>query len=148
MNKLMRSSKDKVISGVCGGIGEYFDIDSTIVRLIFIIFIFMSFGTAVLVYFVSALIMPMDDGIIYQDGSDSKFDENENQEKYERNEKIKNNTPVFIGLGFILWGSYLIIKRMFPSMSFTMRRMWNLLPIWPILLIIIGLYVIFQQKNK
>ncbi len=148
MNKLMRSSKDKVISGVCGGIGEYFDIDSTIVRLIFIIFIFMSFGTAVLVYFVSALIMPMDDGIIYQDGSDSKFDENENQEKYERNEKIKNNTPVFIGLGFILWGSYLIIKRMFPSMFFTMRRMWNLLPIWPILLIIIGLYVIFQQKNK
>lgn len=148
MNKLMRSSKDKVISGVCGGIGEYFDIDSTIVRLIFIIFIFMSFGTAVLVYFVSALIMPMDDGLIYNDPSDSKFDENENQEKYERNEKIKNNTPVFIGLGFILWGSYLIIKRMFPSMFFTMRRMWNLLPIWPILLIIIGLYVIFQQKNK
>lgn len=33
--KLMKSSTDKIISGVCGGIGEYFGISSTIVRLLF-----------------------------------------------------------------------------------------------------------------
>ena len=35
--KLYRSAKDKMIGGVCGGLGEYFNIDSTIVRLAFIL---------------------------------------------------------------------------------------------------------------
>lgn len=31
--KLYRSTKDKVLAGVCGGLGEYFDVDPTLVRL-------------------------------------------------------------------------------------------------------------------
>lgn len=56
--KLYRSSSDKRISGVCGGIAEYFNIDSTVVRLLVAAFTVMSFGTGVLLYFIAALIMP------------------------------------------------------------------------------------------
>lgn len=56
--KLRKSRTDKMIAGVCGGIGEYLNWDPTIVRIIFLILVFSSFGTMVLIYFILALIMP------------------------------------------------------------------------------------------
>ena len=56
--KLYRSSKDKKIAGVCGGIAEYMNVDSTIVRLICIALIF-GWGTGLLAYIVAALVMPI-----------------------------------------------------------------------------------------
>jgi phage shock protein PspC (stress-responsive transcriptional regulator) len=55
---LRKSRTNKMLAGVCGGIGEYLGWDSTIVRIIFLILIFSSFGTMVLFYFILALIMP------------------------------------------------------------------------------------------
>ena len=54
--KLYRSDSDKMICGVCGGLGEYFGIDSTIVRLLWIIL--ASSGTGILAYIVAAFIIP------------------------------------------------------------------------------------------
>ncbi len=56
--KLRKSRTDKMLAGVCGGIAEYLGWDSTIVRIIFLILVFSSFGTMVLLYFILALIMP------------------------------------------------------------------------------------------
>lgn len=56
--KLRKSRTDKMLAGVCGGIGEYLGWDSTIIRIIFLILVFSSFGTMVLIYFILALIMP------------------------------------------------------------------------------------------
>ncbi|MDX1642616.1 MAG: PspC domain-containing protein [Balneolaceae bacterium] len=56
--KLRKSRMDKMIAGVCGGIGEYLNWDPTIIRIIFLILVFSSFGTMVLIYFILALIMP------------------------------------------------------------------------------------------
>lgn len=56
--KLYRSIEDKKIAGVCGGIAEYMNVDSTIVRLICIILIF-GWGTGLLAYIVAALVMPI-----------------------------------------------------------------------------------------
>ena len=55
--KLYKIEIGKKIFGVCGGIAEYFDIDPTIVRLLWIFLIFCA-GTGVLAYIVAALIMP------------------------------------------------------------------------------------------
>ena len=55
--KLYRSKVDSVICGVCGGLGEYFDVDSTIVRLIAIVLIF-GWGSGLLAYLVAAIIIP------------------------------------------------------------------------------------------
>lgn len=53
--KLVR--KNKKIFGVCGGLGEYFDMDPTVIRIIFLIG-FLVFGTSLLVYLIMALVMP------------------------------------------------------------------------------------------
>lgn len=58
MKKLTKSSTDVVISGVCGGIGEFFGIDPTIVRVIYLIFTFLGAGSPVLLYFILAWIIP------------------------------------------------------------------------------------------
>lgn len=56
--KLKKSRINKMIAGVCGGIADYLRWDPTVVRVIFLILIFFSFGSMVLLYFILALIMP------------------------------------------------------------------------------------------
>ena len=58
MKKLYRSRKDSKIAGVCGGIAEYFNIDSTIIRLLAILTIFL--GGGVVVYLIAWLIVPLE----------------------------------------------------------------------------------------
>lgn len=57
MKKLYKSKTDRKIFGVCGGIAEYFDIDSTIVRLLWVILV-LAFGTGILAYIIAALVIP------------------------------------------------------------------------------------------
>ena len=56
--KLVRSSENLIICGVCGGIGKYFKIDPTVIRLIWIILTFGSVGSGIIVYILAAVIMP------------------------------------------------------------------------------------------
>lgn len=55
--KLYKSERDKKIAGVCGGIAEYFNIDSTLVRLGWIILCCFA-GAGVLAYIIAAIVMP------------------------------------------------------------------------------------------
>ena len=55
--KLYRSQTDKKLGGVCGGIAEYFGIDSTLVRLLLVLFCIMG-GAGVFAYIVAWLVMP------------------------------------------------------------------------------------------
>ena len=55
--KLYRSSTNYKLAGVCGGIGEYFNIDPTLVRLAWILFSVMG-GAGLLAYIVAAIVMP------------------------------------------------------------------------------------------
>lgn len=55
--KLYKSREHKTIAGVCGGLAEYFDIDVTIVRLIWVAFCLMG-GSGILAYFIAALVIP------------------------------------------------------------------------------------------
>ncbi len=56
--KLYRSKTDKKILGVCGGIAEYFGIDSTVVRLILVLAVIFA-GVGLLAYLIAALVMPV-----------------------------------------------------------------------------------------
>lgn len=60
MNKLYRSQYDKKICGVCGGIANYFDIDSTVIR-----FIWVLISPAFIIYILCALLIPVDPNEIY-----------------------------------------------------------------------------------
>ncbi len=56
--QLTRTSNDKLVAGVCGGLARYFNIDSTIVRLVFLVAILS--GVSPLVYIVLWIVMPED----------------------------------------------------------------------------------------
>ncbi len=55
--KLYRSATDKKLGGVCGGIAEYLDVDSTIVRLAWVLFT-LFVGAGLLAYIIALLVMP------------------------------------------------------------------------------------------
>jgi phage shock protein C len=57
MTKRLVKSTDKKIFGVCGGLGQYFDIDPTVVRIAFLISVII-FGTGLLLYLIMAIVMP------------------------------------------------------------------------------------------
>ena len=57
MQKRLVKSSDKKLFGVCGGLGNYFDIDPTVVRIVFLI-AFFGFGSGLLVYLILAVAMP------------------------------------------------------------------------------------------
>ena len=58
--KLYRSRSDRMISGVCGGMADYFSVDSTVVRLIFALAILLSFGGGLLAYIICLVLMPLE----------------------------------------------------------------------------------------
>ncbi|NIM94607.1 MAG: PspC domain-containing protein [Anaerolineales bacterium] len=62
VRRLYRSTEDRWLAGVCGGIGEYFSLDPTIVRLLFILIAF-AFGGGILVYLLLWLIIPENPGV-------------------------------------------------------------------------------------
>lgn len=55
--RLYKSSTDKKVCGVCGGIANYFDVDPTVIRLIWVIFT-LAGGSGLIAYFIAAIIMP------------------------------------------------------------------------------------------
>lgn len=58
VKRLYRSKTDKVIAGVCGGMGEYFGIDPVIIRIIWALLIF-GMGAGILAYLLAWLIIPL-----------------------------------------------------------------------------------------
>ena len=57
--KLFKSTTDKKLCGVCGGIAMYFDIDPTLVRLAWVLFVALG-GSGILAYIVGTIIIPKD----------------------------------------------------------------------------------------
>jgi phage shock protein C len=74
--KLYRSKKDHMIAGVCGGIAEYFDIDSTLVRLLTVLFVLLG-GAGVAVYVIAWIVIPKNTEQV----SDDKLDKREESKK-------------------------------------------------------------------
>lgn len=60
--RLTKSKSNKMIFGVCGGLGEYFGIDPTLVRLAFVLLAFLN-GIGIVIYIILAVIMPSESGI-------------------------------------------------------------------------------------
>jgi phage shock protein PspC (stress-responsive transcriptional regulator) len=56
--KLQRSKTTKMIGGVCGGLANYFDVDPTIVRLLFVLSFFFLYPGTILIYVLLLIIMP------------------------------------------------------------------------------------------
>lgn len=131
MNKrLKRSTSNKIIAGVCGGIGEYFDIDPVIIRIIWVILAFMPSSPGVLAYIICALIIPESNGAAHNNSSTNT-----------------SNTPIFIGIALIAIGGFMLLDIIFPRI-WHIFNIFNIFEYWPILLILAGAYIIYKQRGK
>ena len=57
IKRIYRSRKNRVIAGVCGGIGEYFNVDPVVIRILWVLFS-LAYGSGLLVYLIAWLIIP------------------------------------------------------------------------------------------
>lgn len=58
MKKLYKSREDRMISGVLGGIAEYFGIDSTLLRILYTVAIVFGVGSPIILYVILAILIP------------------------------------------------------------------------------------------
>ncbi|MCT1401624.1 PspC domain-containing protein [Paenibacillus sp. p3-SID867] len=58
MTRLYRSTRDKMFTGLIGGISDHFGVESTLLRIIFVVSIFFTGGTTLLIYLIASLVVP------------------------------------------------------------------------------------------
>lgn len=58
MKKLYRSAHDKKVFGLCGGLGEYFNVDSTLLRVVVVVTTIFSGGVVIALYILASLVIP------------------------------------------------------------------------------------------
>lgn len=132
--KLKKSRTNKVIGGVCGGIGEYFDIDPVFVRIIVVLLAFGTHGVGFAAYIIAMIIMPKDE---------IKFRVNEQGETVQ----VEDAPTEYSSWNRYLPGMILICIGLiwFVNENFYWFRLNEF---WPLVLIIVGLFIIFRKKNK
>jgi phage shock protein C len=140
MNKrLYRSNTNKKIAGIAGGIGEYFDIDPMIVRLIFV-FSALAWGFSILMYIIMWFILPEDPTVISNEnvyGED--FEKSSFQTEIKPQKKSSRNKQFFAYL-IILIGVLTLMDNILPY--------WNYFKLWPLALIFLGAYIIYNSRSK
>ncbi|HRY60360.1 MAG TPA: PspC domain-containing protein [Patescibacteria group bacterium] len=145
---LFRSKKDRIFLGVCGGLAEFFDMDSTLVRVIFVLLILFS-GVGIIIYILLAIFVPEEDAVDAKEpeikeklkdfGQDVKDKVNDiakeiktqNREiDYSKTRNIVAVILIFIGVGLLL--------QQFLN--------WNIWDIFlPLIIILLGVAIIFKK---
>ncbi|MBW9146582.1 PspC domain-containing protein [Clostridium sp. CM027] len=72
--KLYKSTTNKQIDGVCGGIAEYFDIDATVIRLAWVL-LTLIYGIGILFYIICCVVLPVNNNTHYDDDDTIQFKE-------------------------------------------------------------------------
>lgn len=62
MKKLYRSRRDRKIAGICGGLGEYFNVDPTLLRIIFLFLLFFG-GSGFILYLIFWIVVPNEEKV-------------------------------------------------------------------------------------
>ncbi len=138
--KLQRSSTDKIIGGVAGGLGNYFDTDPVIFRLLFVVFTLVG-GGGFLIYFLLWIFLKSDYNILANRNTEDAeiIDPEEEERQAERKKQgslIGGSILIAIGLSFLLdeWFNWFN---------------WDIMV--PVTLVVIGFAIIFinyKPKNQ
>lgn len=91
--KLFRSTSDKMIGGVCGGLAQYLEMDATIVRVISAVVIVFTNGVGLLAYILGWILLPEDAGYGAGDGSSDP----------EQRRKLIGGILIGVGCLLFLW---------------------------------------------
>lgn len=147
--RLYRSKRNRMISGVCGGLSEYLRIDPTLIRIAWILF--GAFGAGIIAYIVAAIIIPDQ-----KDEFGSSFTDNSSMgtdnDVFERDtswDNVKGNdteyydpdkSKLIIGIGLIIFGVMFLARQFFHW--FDMRLFW------PVAFILIGFLIIYKGRRN
>lgn len=156
-SRLTKSSSDKVIDGVCGGIAEFLNIDPVIIRLIFVILVFIN-GFGILLYIILTIIMPKAENIDQMPKETIQENVQEMGERLrEAGEKLgstisrenrhkKAGHSTWLGLFLILLGTYFLLDNLNMLRWFHNMFSWFSMDIfWPLVLIFIGLWLFITR---
>jgi len=140
LKRFTRSTSDRMLAGVCGGLGEYFEIDPSLIRILFVIITFIG-GAGVLAYLILWLVTPSSTKIIKPQ---SQIQQNA-QEIAETAQILTQaakplNRPNFWAVFLISLGIYFLLK----NFNFIPTINWS--DYWPIALIILGIYFLAKRK--
>ncbi len=125
--KLYRSRSDRYIAGVCGGIAEYFNIDSNLVRILFILSVFLG-GAGLILYLAAVIIVP----------------ENPAESVPARS---SSNSTVFWGLVLVVLGTVLLLRQLGFHLPFNLADVpWSVL--WALFLIAIGVLLLLPNWGE
>lgn len=128
--QLYRSNQNKILGGICGGMGEYFDIDPTIVRIIWFLSIFT--GVGIIAYLVCWLIIPLKSYSSYSNYSTDSTPSRESSFDKEKSARI-------LGISLILIGIVFMMDKFF--------RWFDLDIMIPLIIILIGAFILFQSRR-
>jgi phage shock protein C len=146
--RLFRSRKDKMISGVAGGIAEYFDVDPTLIRILFVVTLFLG-GSGILAYIILWIVIPEEPVVVKDAGKDStstsseaNADSNEtkSEEAYKKayDDQREKRRRTAGGILLII-GTLFLVDNMFPRIHFG--------DFWPLILIGIGAGLLINSTN-
>ena len=146
--RFYRSTTDRRIAGIAGGLAEYFDIDPMLVRLIFVILALVG-GGGVLLYIILWIVTPDSPVILNQNQNSSTMENqqssNENQKPPQENQKTphpqyKNRGNLIGGLVLITLGALFLADEFIPHISFG--------DLWPVILIVIGAGLLINSLGR
>ncbi len=151
-NKLYRSRKDLMIGGVCGGLAEYLRIDSTLVRLFFILLSFGGRGIGVMVYLLLWIIVPPEDQkreASLQDTVRSGSEEIADRARMvgdDLRNMVRNPNPQ---AGLLVGGALLVLGIVFllQNLELPWLHWLDFDVIWPILLILGGIALLIRNRR-
>ena len=148
-----------MIAGVCGGLGQYFNIDPTIIRIIFVLLIFAN-GIGILAYIIMAIVVPLEESkaakpeeVIRENVEELKRSAEEvgrdiqsafsSGEVKKREVGEPQHQPRYI-VGIIL----VVIGILFLLGSFNLLWWLRWSYLWPVIIIAIGLVIVFGIRRK
>lgn len=145
--RLARSRTDYMIGGVCGGLGKYFGIDPTIVRLIFVL-LGISGGSGILLYFVLWIVMPREDMLDTQNAlNGEEFGRRARQMGDEMRQVASQPNPrtaQFLGIALVVVGLiYLVQALHIPWLDW-----FNSQIAWPVVLVVAGVLLLMRAFRK
>lgn len=138
---LNRSQSNSVIAGVCGGLGDYLNVDPILFRVLFVIG-FLVGGSGLLVYIILWIALPLEKQPINMNNNFNDKTMNDEQNNTEQKTKPEMNTQkpqkndgnLWGGLILITLGGIFLIDRFVPRIDFG--------DLWPIILIVVGVILI------
>ena len=137
-------SRDQMLAGVAGGLADYFTLDPTVVRILFVISAFVSFGTAILGYIILAIVLPP-----AGNGSEPPPGGGASSDDPAARAAGLSDSPgldggVIVGLVLVAVG-FLVLFNGFDMLRWFGWRLFDFW--WPAILITAGLALIFTRRD-